>query len=254
MILNLFRRRPASSPPVGARLPERVRVYAVGDIHGRLDLLDALTARIAADARERPGPADYIVYLGDYVDRGLQSRQVLDRMCAPPPPGFGTVHLRGNHEQAMLDFLDDESTGEAWLQYGGVQTLFSYGVHLRSETPEPDELAEARDRLAAALPRAHLSFLTHLRASITIGDYFFAHAGVRPGVPLDAQEPRDLLWIRDSFLTSTADFGKVVVHGHSISTEPELRPNRIGIDTGAFATGRLTCLVLEEDRHRFLST
>lgn len=254
MVLNLLRRQKTNEPASGARMPRGIRIYAIGDVHGRADLLTSLLDEIRQDAGRTPGYTDYLVYLGDYVDRGLQSRQVLDLVSAPPPPGFGTIHLRGNHEQAMLDFLEDETAGVDWLRFGGVQTLFSYGVHLPEHGVDAMVLAEARRRLAAALPRAHLSFLTHLRYSLAIGDYFFVHAGIRPGVPLDRQTPDDMLWIREAFLASTADHGKVVVHGHTITDEPDMRSNRIGIDTGAYASGRLTCLVLEEDRRRFLFT
>lgn len=235
-------------------MPRGVRVYAIGDIHGRADLLAVLHDDIFKDAAAHPGYTDYIVYLGDYVDRGLESRRVLDIVAAPPPPGFGTIHLRGNHEQAMLDFLEDPEKARYWLNYGGAQTLFSYGLHLPAGTIGPEIRAELRDRLLEVMPKPHLSFLRHLRHAIAIGDYLFVHAGIKPGVPIAKQSPDDMLWIRTEFLTSREDFGKIVVHGHTISPIPDLRPNRIGIDTGAFASGRLTCLVLEENRHRFLST
>ena len=254
MVLNLLRRHRMNEPACGAWLPRGIRIYAIGDIHGRADLLTSLLDEIRRDAGRNPGYTDYLIYLGDYVDRGLQSRQVLDLVSAPPPPGFGTIHLRGNHEQAMLDFLEDETAGANWLHFGGVQTLFSYDIHLPERGVDAMVLAEARRRLAAALPPAHLSFLTHLRYAMAIGGYFFVHAGIRPGVPLDRQAPEDMLWIREEFLSSRVDHGKIVVHGHTITDEPDIRPNRIGIDTGAYASGHLTCLVLEEDRQRFLST
>lgn len=244
-------RRPSES---AATVPAGMRIYAVGDVHGRLDLLRALHQMIAADAGTADGAACYLVYLGDYIDRGPDSRGVIDALLAPPPAGFGAVHLRGNHEAGLLGFLDDLAVGPAWLHYGGLATLESYGIALPESASQVERLTRVQSGLREALAGRHLTFLGGLRSSLTVGGYHFVHAGVRPGLPLDEQADSDRLWIRDAFLHSTEDFGKVVVHGHTISREPEVRPNRIGIDTGAFATGRLTCLVLEGASRRFLST
>jgi serine/threonine protein phosphatase 1 len=249
----LHRNKPQDEPRPTC-VPKGVRVYAVGDVHGRLDLLSTLLTQVEEDAGERPGPQNYLVYLGDYVDRGHWSRQVIDLLLRPCAPCFGAIFLRGNHEQAMLDFLEDASTGVHWLRFGGMETLASYGVRLQQATPTPEVLERARQDLVRALPPAHLSFLRHTRMSVAIGDYFFVHAGVRPGVALTRQDPQDLLWIREEFLKSDADFGKLVVHGHTISELPVVRANRIGIDTGAYATGHLTALVLEGHERRFLGT
>lgn len=262
-----FARRLWSDPePATAEVPRGVRVYAVGDIHGRFDLLEQLLAQIARDADPAVDLVKYLVFLGDYVDRGPQSRMVIERLAGPPLPGFGAIHLRGNHEAAMLEFLerdhqDDPGTGRgdghlagAWLAYGGDATMASYGVVPPAEDAPPELLEEARQRLLAALPDHHLGFLKRLRSSIAIGDYLFVHAGIKPGVPLDRQAESDLLWIRREFLHSTVNHGKVVVHGHTIAEKPEIRSNRIGIDTGAFATNRLTALVLEGAERRFLCT
>lgn len=237
-----------------AAVPRGLRVYAIGDVHGRLDLLDQLLDSIEDDAATAPGLVKYIVYLGDYVDRGPYSRGVIERLAGGPPPGFGAIHLKGNHEASMLEFLEDIRIGPNWLTYGGTATLASYNVTPPSEEAPPEAMSEAQQRLNAVLPPTHRAFLGSLRPSVTIGDYLFVHAGVRPGVPLDRQREQDMLWIREDFLRSTLDHGKVVVHGHTISMEPEVRANRIGIDTGAFATNRLTCLVLEGNERRFLST
>ena len=235
-----------------AALPVGLRVYAVGDIHGRLDLLDALHDLIEKDSRD--GPNDRIlIYVGDYIDRGPDSKGVIDRLLAPPLDGFSTRHLRGNHDQSLLDFLDDPMHFRLWKDYGARETLQSYGVS-PPRFDKPDAFATARDELEQALPAAHLNFLNGLKLSTEVGDYFFAHAGVRPGLPLAKQAPDDLMWIREEFLYSNSDFGKVVVHGHTPSPEPQKRHNRIGIDTGAYATGRLTCVVLEGQECRFLST
>lgn len=241
---------PVDSPPT---LPRGVRLYTVGDIHGRADLLDRLHQRIAVDAESANGVACHIVYLGDYVDRGAQSPEVIDRLCGGPPPGFGVIHIKGNHDDVMLRFLGDIRFGPQWLRFGGLATLAGYGIALPSTGSAEERLTRIQTDLRATLPQRHYEFLRSLRPHLTVGDYFFAHAGVRPGVPLDRQTERDLLWIREDFLNSNRDFGKVVVHGHTIVGEPEVRPNRIGIDTGAFATNRLTCLVLEGAERRFLT-
>jgi diadenosine tetraphosphatase ApaH/serine/threonine PP2A family protein phosphatase len=220
------------------------RLYAIGDIHGRLDLLERAIEAIGRDV-ERHGPAALTVTVGDYIDRGPDSRGVIERLAANPFP-TSYVALKGNHESFLELFLADSTTGLHWRVQGGDETLFSYGVDLHLS----DE--EAAERLRAALPPAHVRFLQALKMSHTVGKYFFCHAGVRPGVPLERQDDQDLLWIRGDFLNSTADFGKIVVHGHTPVAEPQVLANRINIDTGAFATGRLTCVALDDHGHRFL--
>jgi len=224
------------------------RIYAIGDIHGRLDLLERAIAAIRRDVDEH-GPATLTVTLGDYVDRGLQSRGVLDRLVENPFP-TPYVALKGNHESLFEAFLADPTSGPYWREQGGLETLRSYGVRVFG--PGPIGFAKAREQLLVALPPSHLQFLRSLKLSYSRGNYFFCHAGVRPGVPLDQQSEDDILWIRDEFLDSTRDFGKIVVHGHTPVAEPEVLPNRIAIDTGAFATGRLTCVVLDGRSPRFL--
>lgn len=253
-MLNIARRLWPESKPVPASVPRGVRVYAVGDIHGRLDLLDQLLGQIQRDAALAPDRVNYLVFLGDYVDRGPHSSLVIERLATCPLPGFGSVYLRGNHEATMMGFLRDIRVGPDWLAYGGTATLASYGVPPPCEDAPPTFMAEAQRQLNAALPAHHRSFLAGLRTSLSIGDYHFVHAGVRPGVPLDRQSDDDRLWIRREFLESRADHGKVVVHGHTIAPEPDIRANRIGIDTGAFATNRLTCLILDGTDRRFLCT
>lgn len=235
-------------------IPEGHRVYAIGDIHGRLDLLDALHDRIVQDAAARAANEMTVVYLGDYVDRGPASADVIDTLLGAPLPGFDCVHLLGNHEAYLLDFLEDASVGPNWFWNGGIQTLESYGVEVESDFALADGLEDLQAALRAALPANHRAFLEGLENYRRIGDYLFVHAGIRPGVPVESQDPHDLIWIRDEFLASGADHGCVVVHGHSIGSEPELRANRIGIDTGAFMSGVLTCLALEGTGRRFLQT
>ncbi len=236
-----------------AQAPHGARIYAVGDIHGRSDLLDRMHDMIRVDALAHPAADKCVVYLGDYVDRGDDSRGVIDRLIARPLAGFRQVALRGNHEAFLLRFLADPEVGPGWIANGGDATLYSYGVNWRDPFADGD-WAGVSEALGAALPPDHRAFLDGLALSDVEGDYLFVHAGIRPGVGLAAQSPDDLMWIRGEFLDSTADHGHVVVHGHTITDAPELRDNRIGIDTGAFATGRLTCLVLDGTDQRILQT
>ena len=238
-----------------AEVPGGVRVYAVGDIHGRVDLLDRLHAMILEDADDTaPGVRKIVVYLGDYLDRGLCSRELLDFFLDEPLPGFEPVYLRGNHDQFFLDFLVDPEKGASWLRFGGDATVYSYGVRIPDNVTPDKRMAYIRDRLLEVVPNRHLAFLGELELARVIGDYLFVHAGVNPDRPLHKQTPEDLLWIRESFLESERDFGKIVVHGHSVTTTPDVRENRIGIDTGACYSNNLSCLVLEGTSKRFLST
>ncbi|MFA7637779.1 MAG: metallophosphoesterase family protein [Parvibaculum sp.] len=237
-----------------AGLPPGLRVYAIGDIHGRDDLLATLHERIEADAKAAPVERNILIYLGDYVDRGLQSKQVLDRLAGNRLAGFEHVFLKGNHEQALLQFLSDPAFGKTWKYYGGLETLHSYGINELTLTDDPAAFERAREHFADVLPEAHRHFLETLQASAEFGGYFFAHAGVRPGISLSRQIEEDLLWIRDDFLQSGASFGKIVIHGHTPGEEVVVRRNRIGIDTGAYMTGVLTALVLEGEEKRFIQT
>ena len=235
------------------RVPEGYRVYAVGDIHGRADLLARLHRSIRADAERTRARHKVLVYLGDYIDRGPDSRDVVNMLVHMPLGGFETIHLKGNHEDLLLDYLDG-GDGRVWLFNGGDATLASYGEAVYDPYLRGSELERLRRRLLAGIPADHLAFLRGLKTRHAVGDYLFVHAGVRPGVALDDQKEKDLIWIRGPFLDATEDFGKVVVHGHTIHPTPELLDNRIGIDTGAFATNRLTCLVLEGADRRILQT
>lgn len=231
-------------------IPAGLRIYAVGDIHGRADLLAPLLARIDADLSTHPIAQPCQVFLGDYIDRGPHSRQVIDLLTARRRRQQ-MLFLRGNHEDFALEFLSDPTKLSEWKQAGGMSTLLSYGVKIADRT-DPAGEREAAIAFRRALPPSHVHFLQSLILSFQCGDYFFAHAGARPGIPLRQQHQQDLLWIRDDFLLHEEDFGKVVVHGHTPVTTPDIRPNRINIDTGAYATSRLTCLVLEGDKMRFL--
>ena len=254
MILGLLRPRRSGThraPPV---VPPGTRVYAVGDVHGEIGALTRLVAMVREDAAGAPAERRVLVFLGDYVDRGLGSRRVIDFLLDDPAPGFETVFLKGNHDACVLAFLEDAATGPEWLGVGGQATLLSYGVRLPPGPRSAENLESVRDALSGALPPEHKAFLEGLSLFHVEGSYAFVHAGIRPGVALEDQEEQDLLWIRDGFIDDRSDHGRVVVHGHSMIDRPEVLPNRIGIDTGAYATGRLTCLVLEGGSHRFLAT
>lgn len=235
-------------------VPAGGRIYAIGDIHGRADLLRQLHAMIADDAAARGWARNQLIYLGDYVDRGPSSREVMALAMGDSPNGFSKVHLRGNHETMMLGFLEDPVAASQWMHIGGDAVLREYGIAAPSEFSPLAQLSHAASLLGNAMTPAERTFLRGLKTYHRAGGYFFAHAGVRPGVPLDMQLEEDLVWIRAPFLNYDKDFGAVIVHGHSISSEVEIKSNRIGIDTGAHATGRLTCLVLETNKRWLLQT
>jgi serine/threonine protein phosphatase 1 len=231
-------------------VPEGLRIYAVGDVHGRADLLKQLFSRIDEDLKDHPVADTMHVFLGDYIDRGQDSAAVLDLLIERANT-HQMACLKGNHELYLSEFLENPSILGAWAQYGALPTLASYGL-----TPKINagfkEQADLAAGLCNAMPKSHAKFLAGLKLCFTCGDFFFAHAGVRPGTPLSRQLEEDLLWIRDDFLLHEEPFEKIIVHGHTPVKEPDVRKNRINIDTGAYATGRLTCLKLEEDNILFL--
>jgi serine/threonine protein phosphatase 1 len=239
-MLRLLQSRKTVKPP---QLPEGVRIYAFGDIHGRADLLKEMFTVIDRDLAHHPIKRPIEVYHGDYIDRGPDSAQTLDLLIERGRNRMA-VFLKGNHEAYFLEVLHDATKFEDWRQFGGLQTLMSYGVQPPLKAGAAEQIETLR-LLNDALPAEHLQFLCSLQPSFVCGDYFFVHAGVRPGVPLNEQQESDLLWIRNDFLDSDADFGKFVVHGHTPISQPEKRKNRINIDTGAFATGNLTLLRIE---------
>ena len=229
-----------------ASLPSGQRVYAIGDVHGCLDRMQAIHELIAEDLAARPVDEAVLVHLGDYVDRGPNSAGVVARLAAGAPlPNVPTVNLMGNHEHMMLAALatGETETTELWLANGGADTLQSWGVP-RSAQPR---------EWPTYLPMPHLMFLRDLTVRHEVGGYLFVHAGIRPGIPLDRQSRHDLMWIREPFLSWSESFGPVVVHGHTPRQEPVVRPNRIGIDTGAVMGGVLTCVVLEDDKLGFIT-
>ena len=252
VLRRLFARKemPASPP---AALPAGKRVYAIGDIHGRADLLDQLLAKIDADDAARGSADTQIIFLGDLPDRGPGSRQVIERAMALAEARPETVFIKGNHEELMIRVWDGErQTAATFHRAGGRETLMSYGV--TADQYDAWDLGDVTDATTRLVPKAHIDFLRAFRPAYRLGDYFFTHAGVRPGIALDDQDEKDLRWIRQDFIESTADFGAVVVHGHTIRDDVEERANRIGIDTGAYASGRLTAIGLEATDRWYLST
>jgi serine/threonine protein phosphatase 1 len=232
----------ANSQLIAASTPADTRIYAVGDIHGRADLLIEIIARIDEDLQRRPVRHAIEVYLGDYIDRGPDSKTVIDLLAVRLVKNRA-VCLRGNHEALMEDFLRDPSNLRPWLQLGGRQTLASYGVHSRRTGIENE--SDLYRRFWSAFPREHELFLQCLRYHFCCGDFLFVHAGIRPDIPIVQQDLDDLLWIRHEFLNSAKHHGKFVVHGHTPVPHPDIRQNRINIDTGAWRTGTLTCVAIE---------
>ena len=249
-MISFFSRTEQPLPAV----PPGMRIYAIGDIHGHRTLLDDLLRRIGDDLHGFKARSE-IVFLGDYIDRGPESAAVIDRLIEGPGPADDWVFLKGNHDHFLAHLVSGEDWKPrhywTWIDNGGDEALKSWGLPRELIQGEPSEAVES---LREALPEAHRRFFERLRPYHRAGDYLFVHAGVRPDVPLEEQDERDLLWIREEFLNHRGDFGAHVVHGHTISRDVDERKNRTGIDTGAFATGRLTALVLEGTERRYLAT
>lgn len=253
MIGSFFRR--ATSAKASASVPDGAVVWAVGDVHGRADLLLPLLKAAVEDLRATKPARPVIVMLGDYVDRGEDSRGVIDLLCRLADlEEIETHFLRGNHEDRFEAFLTEPQLGPAWSEYGGREALRSYGVTVPVLRSDPEGWVEASAQLNAILPERHRRFLAEQASSFEIGDYFFAHAGARPGVALADQSADDLMWIRGDFLGAKAAFEKVVVHGHTPEEAVYADQRRIGIDTGAYATGVLTGLRLEGERREVCQT
>jgi serine/threonine protein phosphatase 1 len=231
-------------------IPDGLRIYAIGDVHGNADALRDVFARIDADKPKWAIRRSIQIYLGDYVDRGPASREVLDLLAARSRTDE-LVLLKGNHEAMLLEFLSDPSMLRHWRQYGGLQTIMSYGLK-PSLNPSPEEQRELARGLAERMSTNHRELIASMQTCTRFGDFFFVHAGVRPRVPLKDQKEEDLLWIRDEFLLHERDFEKIIVHGHTPVAEPEVHSNRINLDVGAYATGRLACLVIDGETIDFI--
>lgn len=248
----VFKRFFARPEPRSFMLHEAKRIYAVGDIHGRLDLFEQLLARIDADDAARGATETHLILLGDLVDRGADSAGVVERAMQLCVTGKCRV-LMGNHEEVLIKTWEgDRRTASLFARIGGRETLLSYGVS--EEVYEAADLAELVELTRAHVPEAHIEFMRCFEETIAEGDYLFVHAGIRPGVPHDEQSRADTRWIRREFLEDESDHGAMIVHGHSITEDVVQRHNRIGIDTGAFATGKLTAVGLEGAERWFLST
>ena len=250
-LFSALRSGPTAAGKVQPRhsLPEGHRVYAIGDIHGRLDLFTALLAQIDDDDARRAPMKTTLVFIGDLIDRGPQSAGVVAKVRALRAERDVRV-IAGNHEEMFLRALEDDDVMRAFLRYGGRETFMSYGLDeaaIRDMT-----FAELRSAIFEAIPPEDLAFFRSLEAVFCIGDYAFVHAGIRPGLGLEDQSSNDLRWIREPFLSDQRDHGVMVVHGHSITDAPDVQSNRIGIDTGAYLTGRLTALALEGGDRWFL--
>lgn len=230
-------------------------VYAIGDVHGCYELMKDVLARLAADYAERAqGRRPILVFLGDYVDRGPHSARVMEALVWLQRRGDLEIHfLKGNHEQALLEFLDAPERGGPWIGFGGAETLLSYGVEPPAAEAGAEAYLQARDELLERMPASHLRLLQQLETMVVIGDYAFVHAGVRPGAPLAEQAENDLMWIRRGFVDQPGPFEKVIVHGHTwLSEQPQITEHRLGLDTGGYATGVLTAARIEDGEFEIL--
>ena len=244
-IIDLFRRTRVYEPPSRT-------VYAIGDIHGRKDLLERLIETI----KHHAGRSDYeLIFLGDYVDRGPDSAGVVDYLIhSEALQGVECTFLKGNHEATLLDFLDNPEVGASWSTYGGFETLLSYGVQDIGLRKDEARWATTSERFREQLPPAHLDFYQALESFTIRGDYMFVHAGIDPGKPLSEQTDAEFLWIRDAFLSDTRQYDYRVVHGHTPQSEPSQDKRRIGVDTGAYQTGVLTAAAISAAGVEFIST
>lgn len=245
--------------PRGQAVPQDMRVYAIGDIHGQLDLLEQLHEKIREDLKSKPHNCKTkIIYLGDYINRGTQSREIIDRLLDNPINNTHALYLMGNHEFALIQFLSGHMDYAEWLGWGGDQTLLSYDLDVISPYADAAEIEALREAFRTRIPARHYQFLSALRPYQIEGDYVFVHAGIRSGVPLHEQKLQDLILIRDEFFDNPVTCGKTVIHGHTIFKAPHIRKHRhridsIGIDTGAYNSGKLTAIVLENENYHFLT-
>lgn len=238
-----------------AKVPKGERIYAIGDIHGCLDALEQMLDLIKKDLKKKPVKTHHIIFLGDYFDRGPDSAGVLSRLIKLQKKHANVVCLKGNHEDKFIEFLNDpEKLAPGFFAYGGIETSQSYGIKNKLLEEPLDNALVIGQKLIETVLAKHIEFLLNLQLSTSIGDYFFCHAGIRPGVKLKDQSPHDLMWIRQEFLSHPELHKKIIVHGHTPNFEPELMSNRINIDTKCYDGGILSCVVLEKKTRRFLQT
>lgn len=234
--------------------PDGSRIYAVGDIHGRLDLLKSINKKIKKDISENKSERNVVIYIGDYVDRGNDSQGVINELINNPIEGAESIHLCGNHENAMMEYFSDPGVAYGWFAWGGKATVRSYGVKSKDKKGRPVSEEQIHELFNELVPDNHKKFLKNLKYYHIEGDYIFVHAGLKPGIPLEKQHVDDMMTIRDAFIYPKTRFEKTVVFGHTVFDQPFVGNGRIGIDTGAYATGRLTAVILEKTNVEFIHT
>jgi len=250
MPTTLLRRFRRTTPRPRYVVPEGMRVYAIGDVHGCVHELEDLLDAIDKDQGQATLET-HLVFLGDLVDRGPSSADVIGLLRTGPLPADVAHFIMGNHEEVMIDCYEGGADASAaWLKYGGVETLESYGLKRKAIL---DPSFDVPKSMRIAVPSSHIEFLKSFHDFVRLGDYLFVHAGIRPGVPVDDQWSRDFRWIRQGFLDSSTDHGCMIVHGHTIVAKTEFHKNRIAADTGCYLTGRLSAVALEGDTVRVLS-
>lgn len=238
-----------------AKTLENDRIYAIGDIHGRADLLQKLLEKIFRDIQKNAHKKQIkIIFLGDYIDRGSHSYEVIEILSQPSPKEIEYIFIKGNHEEIFQNFLSDPIQNSSWLRHGGSETLLSYKVSIKPPYSNKTQLMQVSDALRNKLPENHKVFLSSLKDSYENGDYFFTHAGIDPDTPLASQKKSDLRWIREKFISSTKLFEKIIVHGHTITPDVETLKNRIAVDTGAYYSGKLSCIILDGSFKSILHT
>ncbi|MFQ0812640.1 metallophosphatase [Brucella anthropi] len=233
-----------------AKGPHDIRLYAIGDVHGRLDLLQDMHGLIRADLDQRPAHDWRIIHLGDYIDRGPSSRQVLDFLIDATDRDERIIPLLGNHDDGFLTYLATGDVAGIFALHGGADTARSYGVNI--DFADAGSARHGHAALVKIVPQGHIDFIRAMPRSVTFGDFFFCHAGINPSVPLDAQDPEELIWIRTAFLKWTAPFEKVVVHGHTPQSAIDIQPNRVNLDTYAWKSGQLSAIVIDGREKRFI--
>lgn len=253
MLKRLFKRNKPSRPIDNASVPEGRRVYAIGDVHGRNDLLNILIEKILADDGGRSAAESEIIFLGDLIDRGPDSAQVIETTMQLKENAGAVRFLMGNHEEVYLEAVRGEEKAVRFFnRIGGRETILSYDITMKEYIGL--DMAQLAERMPSLVPQHHIDFVSAFENMITIGDYAFVHAGIKPGIALTEQEPKHLRWIREEFLEEDSPHEKVIVYGHTISDNVVEANNRIGIDTGAYESGKLTALVLEGSERRYLDT
>lgn len=233
-----------------ARGPSDIRLYAIGDVHGRLDLLQQMHRLIGSDLDQRPTHDWRIIHLGDYIDRGPSSKEVLDFLVEMSSRDDRIISLLGNHDDGFLTYLTTGDIAGIFALHGGTETARSYGVQI--DFTDADLACRGHAALVKAVPQSHIDFIRAMPRSVEFGDFFFCHAGINPASPLSAQDPEDLIWIRTAFLKWTTPFEKVIIHGHTPQGAIDIHPNRVNLDTYAWESGQLSAIVIDDTEKRFI--